>query len=91
MVYEYLCKKCHRRFEMTQSIKDDPLATCLLDNCDGKVHRVPQVVGIEFKGSGFYKTDNRKTEVQKYNLEQGLQSKGSGEQQKSSTEVSAKE
>jgi predicted nucleic acid-binding Zn ribbon protein len=27
--------------------------------CDGTVHRVIQPVGIIFKGSGFYVTDNR--------------------------------
>jgi predicted nucleic acid-binding Zn ribbon protein len=27
--------------------------------CDGHVHRVIQPVGIVFKGSGFYVTDNR--------------------------------
>lgn len=27
--------------------------------CDGHVHRVIQAVGIVFKGSGFYVTDNR--------------------------------
>ena len=27
--------------------------------CEGRVHRVIQPVGIVFKGSGFYVTDNR--------------------------------
>jgi len=33
------------------------LADC--PECDGKVQRVIQPVGIVFKGSGFYVTDNR--------------------------------
>jgi hypothetical protein len=35
----------------------EPLTDC--PECDGQVHRVIQPVGIIFKGSGFYITDNR--------------------------------
>jgi hypothetical protein len=35
----------------------DPLTDC--PECDGHVHRVIQPVGVIFKGSGFYITDNR--------------------------------
>jgi predicted nucleic acid-binding Zn ribbon protein len=40
-----------------QRMSEDPLTEC--PECDGKVHRVIQPVGIIFKGSGFYITDNR--------------------------------
>ena len=36
---------------------DDPLVDC--PECDGHLRRVIQPVGIVFKGSGFYVTDNR--------------------------------
>jgi hypothetical protein len=39
-------------------MSDDPLIDCPECN-DGHVHRVIQPVGIIFKGSGFYITDNR--------------------------------
>jgi len=44
-------------FERRQSITDDPVYDC--PECDGQVHRVIQPVGVIFKGSGFYVTDNR--------------------------------
>ncbi len=56
--YEYECTSCGNRFERRQSIKDEPLTAC--PECDGKVRRVLFPVGIVFKGSGFYVTDNRK-------------------------------
>src|SRR3989304_4761 len=57
--YEYKCTSCGNRFERRQRIKDDPLNDCPL--CDGQVRRVVFPVGIVFKGSGFYVTDNRKS------------------------------
>jgi len=44
-------------FERRQSITDEPLHDC--PECEGHVHRVIQPVGVIFKGSGFYVTDNR--------------------------------
>jgi predicted nucleic acid-binding Zn ribbon protein len=38
-------------------MSDEPLKNC--PECDGYVHRVIQPVGVIFKGSGFYITDNR--------------------------------
>jgi hypothetical protein len=38
-------------------MSDDPLTDC--PECSGQVHRVIQPVGVIFKGSGFYITDNR--------------------------------
>jgi putative FmdB family regulatory protein len=56
-IYEYECEECGRRFELFQHFSDDPADTC--PECSGAVHRVIQPVGIIFKGSGFYVTDNR--------------------------------
>jgi len=55
--YEYECETCGIRFERHQRITDEPLKQC--PECEGPVHRVPFPVGIVFKGSGFYCTDNR--------------------------------
>jgi putative FmdB family regulatory protein len=55
--YEYLCQACGSRFETWQKITDDPIETC--PTCGDHVHRVLYPVGLVFKGSGFYKTDNR--------------------------------
>jgi putative FmdB family regulatory protein len=56
-LYEYECKSCGIRFERMQHFSDEPLRRC--PECSGPVHRVIQPVGIIFKGSGFYITDNR--------------------------------
>jgi putative FmdB family regulatory protein len=57
--YEYECQKCHHRFELFQSIKDEPKKTC--PKCRGRVKRLLGTgAGLIFKGSGFYITDYRK-------------------------------
>ena len=55
--YEYNCATCDRNFDVVQSFSDDPLETC--PTCGSPVRKVFGNVGIVFKGSGFYKTDNR--------------------------------
>jgi putative FmdB family regulatory protein len=55
--YEYECEQCGVRFERLQRMTDAPLTVC--PECNGHVHRVMQPVGIIFKGSGFYVTDNK--------------------------------
>jgi putative FmdB family regulatory protein len=57
-IYLYECDSCGVRFERMQRMSDDPLTDC--PECDGHVHRVLQPVGVIFKGSGFYVTDNRR-------------------------------
>jgi len=56
-IYVYQCDTCGLAFEHRQRMADDPLVDC--PECDGHVHRVIQPVGIVFRGSGFYVTDNR--------------------------------
>ena len=54
--YEYKCKKCEKRFEVFQSITEDPLSEC--DTCDGTVQRlISNNINIQFLGSGFYIND----------------------------------
>jgi len=56
-IYEYECEQCGVRFERLQRMTDNPLTNC--PECNGHIHRVMQPVGIIFKGSGFYVTDNK--------------------------------
>ncbi len=57
-IYEYECKACGTRFDKMQPIHAEPLVVCL--NCGkGPIRRVYQPVGVIFKGSGWYITDNR--------------------------------
>ncbi|MDH4153220.1 MAG: transcriptional regulator [Nitrospira sp.] len=53
--YEYQCDSCLHRFEVKQSIKDDPLSAC--ERCGKAVRRLISSPGIMFKGSGWYVTD----------------------------------
>lgn len=53
--YGYECLSCDNQFEITQSIKADPLTTC--DVCGGALRKRIYPVGISFKGSGFYVND----------------------------------
>lgn len=55
--YKYRCKECDHEFEARQRMSDKPLSECPV--CGGDVRRVVGSVGIVFKGSGFYVTDNR--------------------------------
>lgn len=57
--YSYACAACAHRFEAVQSIHDDALTSC--PECGGEVKRVIGSVGVTFKGSGFYRTDSRKS------------------------------
>jgi putative FmdB family regulatory protein len=56
-IYLYQCDSCGVQFERLQRMSEAPLTDC--PECGGHVHRVIQPVGIIFKGSGFYVTDNR--------------------------------
>jgi len=57
--YEYRCKDCGEHLEVVQSFTDDALTVC--PACGGPLRKVFGNIGITFKGSGFYKTDNRKS------------------------------
>ena len=56
--YDYQCENCGRSFEHFQSMSDDPLSEC--QECNGSLKRlIGGGLGIIFKGSGFYVTDNK--------------------------------
>jgi putative FmdB family regulatory protein len=54
-IYEYQCTKCNERTEVIQKFSDPPYAVC--DKCGGDVRKLMSAPAIQFKGSGFYKTD----------------------------------
>jgi len=55
--YSYACTECDNRFDIVQSFSDDTLTVC--NECNGRLRKLFNSVGIVFKGSGFYRTDNR--------------------------------
>lgn len=55
--YQYACTECDHAFEQFQSFSEDSLTVC--PRCEGRLRKVFNAVGVVFKGSGFYRTDNR--------------------------------
>ncbi len=56
--YEYMCTQCASPLEVVQSIHEPSLTEC--PSCEGgKLRKLFGNVGVVFKGSGFYRTDNR--------------------------------
>ncbi|MBN1265529.1 MAG: zinc ribbon domain-containing protein [Anaerolineales bacterium] len=89
-IYTYRCSHCGVQFDIRQSFQDESLSVC--PECgETALNKVFQPVGIVFKGSGFYSTDNRspsgqvperapkeeKTETSKANKEGTTESKPS--------------
>jgi len=54
--YSYACKNCGHEFNVQQSFNEATLTDC--PECKGSLRKVFGQVGVTFKGSGFYKTDN---------------------------------
>jgi len=80
-IYVYRCGQCGATVERRQSFSDAPLTEC--EACGGPLQRVLQPVGIIFKGSGFYVTDNRSGSA--------AGSNGSAEKSESSTSETKKD
>jgi putative FmdB family regulatory protein len=55
--YQYACTECGHAFEQVQSFSDDALTVC--PECEGRLRKVFNAVGVVFKGSGFYRNDSR--------------------------------
>jgi putative FmdB family regulatory protein len=54
-LYEYQCKQCAKRVEIIQRSSDPPYTHC--PKCGGQMRKLISSPAIQFKGSGFYKTD----------------------------------
>lgn len=54
-IYEYQCNECKERHEIIQRFADAPLTHC--PKCGGEMRKLISSPAIQFKGSGFYKTD----------------------------------
>ena len=54
-LYEYQCKQCAKRVEIIQRVSDPPYTHC--PKCGGQMRKLISSPAIQFKGSGFYKTD----------------------------------
>ena len=83
--YQYSCNDCGHFFEIVQSFSDDSLSVC--PECEGRLRKVFNAVGVVFKGSGFYRTDSR---TQKAGGENGASSEsGAGSNGSSGSDSSS--
>jgi putative FmdB family regulatory protein len=55
-VYEYKCSQCFSQIEFERGFGEDREPSC----CGTTMIRVWNSFGIQFKGNGFYSTDNKK-------------------------------
>ena len=81
--YAYACTECDHRFEAVQSFSDDSLTVC--PECEGRLRKVFNAVGIVFKGGGFYRTDSRTGS----SVTAGSATNGSGSSEKSGSSGSS--
>lgn len=58
-IYDYRCEHCGHAFSALQAFTDDALAKC--PNCGKQPRRLIAPPAIVFKGSGWYKTDSRRS------------------------------
>jgi putative FmdB family regulatory protein len=88
-IYTYRCDSCGVQFERHQKFADDPLTRC--PECDQEaLRKVYLPVGIVFKGSGFYATDNRSPSGGKRGAKKAESEKESSSQTKTEKDSSEK-
>jgi putative FmdB family regulatory protein len=90
--YQYACTNPggKHEFELVQSFTDEPVSEC--PECGVSVRKVYGSVGVVFKGSGFYRTDSRKSATaSESSSSNGSSSNGSSSNGSSSSSSSSKE
>jgi putative FmdB family regulatory protein len=87
--YSYRCNDCGHEFDIRQRMSEDPISVC--PNCDGVVRRVVTSVGVVFKGSGFYVTDNRNGKSGKSKTKDKTSKASTSESKKSTSKDKPKE
>ena len=84
--YQYACTECDHAFEQVQSFSDASLTEC--PQCEGRLRKVYNAVGVVFKGSGFYRTDSRSGSSSSSSGSSGTSSSDSGSSSGSSSSTS---
>lgn len=57
-IYDFKCDPCNSIVEIKTVFGDEIPKLCI--NCSAEMTRQISIPAIQFKGSGFYSTDNRK-------------------------------
>lgn len=55
--YQYTCNSCEELLEVVQNFSDEALTLC--PKCGGELRKLFSAAGVVFKGTGFYRNDNR--------------------------------
>ena len=58
-IYEYACRQCGHTEEVFQKVSDAALTEC--PSCGGAFAKLISAPAFQFKGSGFYETDYKRT------------------------------
>jgi putative FmdB family regulatory protein len=89
-IYTYHCENCGVQFERQQKFSDSPLTRC--PECKKNALRKVYVpVGIVFKGSGFYSTDNRSPSGQNWGKKKDKEAEKTESSETESKDKSEKE
>jgi len=51
--YEYMCHTCQKEFEVHQSMKDEPVASCSTCNVTSYTRLISKGTSFQLKGSGW--------------------------------------
>ena len=86
--YQYACTECGHAFDQVQSFSDDALTVC--PQCEGRLRKVYNAVGVVFKGSGFYRNDSRSSSVSAEAGSSSSSSETSGTTTKTETKTETK-
>ena len=82
--YEYTCSSCGTNHEIVQSMSDPTLTVC--PSCGQEsLRKLFSGVGVVFKGSGFYRTDSRKSDSSSGTNSSGSSSPSTGSSDSSAT------
>ena len=84
-LYEYECKQCGARTEILQRVSDPPHAHC--PKCGGETKKLISSPAIQFKGSGFYKTDYASTSTAKSEKAEKAEKSETSEKSESKSET----
>lgn len=87
-IYEYQCTKCNDRTEVIQKFTDPPYAACT--KCGGEVKKLASAPAIQFKGSGFYKTDYASASSKADTKSEGKSESSGGDSKPSETKSETK-
>ncbi len=58
-IYEYACLDCGHREEVIQKVSEAALTEC--SSCGGRFEKQISAPAFQFKGSGFYETDYKRS------------------------------